>query len=88
MTWTHLVKAELRKLTTTKLPWGFLAALVVVTPSTPPWSPSAPTWTAARRSSLPGADQVSLMAFAFNAMLGTALFGAIAVAREYGHTTG
>jgi hypothetical protein len=33
------------------------------------------------------ADQQSLMAFAFNAMLGTALFGAIAVAREYGHNT-
>ena len=32
-------------------------------------------------------DQQSLMAFAFNAMLGTALFGAIAAAREYGHTT-
>jgi len=30
------------------------------------------------------ADQQSLMAFAFNAMLGTALFGAIAAAREYG----
>ena len=27
------------------------------------------------------------MAFAFNAMLGTALFGAIAAAREYGHGT-
>ena len=27
------------------------------------------------------------MAFGFNAMIGTALFGAIAVAREYGHTT-
>jgi hypothetical protein len=33
------------------------------------------------------ADQQSLMAFAFNAMIGTALFGAIAVAREYGHNT-
>ena len=33
------------------------------------------------------ADQQSLMAFAFNAMLGTGLFGAIAVAREYGHHT-
>jgi ABC-2 type transport system permease protein len=33
------------------------------------------------------ADQQSLMAFAFNAMLGTGLFGAIAVAREYGHNT-
>ena len=33
------------------------------------------------------ADQRSLMAFGFNAMLGTALFGAIAVAREYGHNT-
>lgn len=27
------------------------------------------------------------MAFAFNAMIGTSLFGAIAVAREYGHKT-
>jgi ABC-type transport system involved in multi-copper enzyme maturation permease subunit len=27
------------------------------------------------------------MAFAFNAMMGTSLFGAIAVAREYGHDT-
>jgi hypothetical protein len=33
------------------------------------------------------ADQQSLMAFAFNAMIGTSLFGAIAVAREYGHDT-
>lgn len=33
------------------------------------------------------ADQQSLTAFAFNAMLGTGLFGAIAVAREYGHHT-
>jgi ABC-type transport system involved in multi-copper enzyme maturation permease subunit len=33
------------------------------------------------------ADQQSLMAFAFNAMIGTSLFGAIAVAREYGHKT-
>ena len=33
------------------------------------------------------ADQQSLMAFAFNAMMGTSLFGAIAVAREYGHHT-
>jgi hypothetical protein len=27
------------------------------------------------------------MAFAFNAMIGTGLFGAIAVARDYGHNT-
>ena len=33
------------------------------------------------------ADQQSLMAFAANAMIGTGLFGAIAVAREYGHNT-
>jgi hypothetical protein len=33
------------------------------------------------------ADQQSLMAFAFNAMIGTSLFGAIAVARQYGHKT-
>ena len=33
------------------------------------------------------ADQQSLMAFAFNAFMGAGLFGAIAVAREYGHNT-
>jgi hypothetical protein len=33
------------------------------------------------------ADQRSLMAFAANAMMGAGLFGAIAVAREYGHNT-
>jgi hypothetical protein len=33
------------------------------------------------------ADQRSLLAFAGNAMLGASLFGAIAVAREYGHGT-
>jgi hypothetical protein len=33
------------------------------------------------------ADQQSLMAFAANAFMGAGLFGAIAVAREYGHHT-
>ncbi len=30
MRWLRLVRAELRKLSTTKMPWGFLAVLVVI----------------------------------------------------------
>jgi hypothetical protein len=29
-TWLRLLRAEMRKLTTTKMPWGFLAVLVVI----------------------------------------------------------
>ncbi len=87
MTWTRLVKAELRKLTTTKLPWGFLAALVVVSSLNAAVVAFGTDMDGSKTFVSTGADQVSLMAFAFNAMLGTALFGAIAVAREYGHTT-
>lgn len=30
MRWLRLVRAELRKLTTTRMPWGFLAVLLVI----------------------------------------------------------
>lgn len=30
MTWARLVRSELRKLTTTKMPWAFLAVLIVL----------------------------------------------------------
>jgi ABC-type transport system involved in multi-copper enzyme maturation permease subunit len=87
MTMTRLLRGELRKLTTTKLPWGFLTVLVVVA--------GLDAAVVAFGSDIDGSkafvgtatDQQSLMAFAFNAMIGTSLFGAIAVAREYGHKT-
>lgn len=87
MTWLRLVRGELRKLTTTKLPWGFLAVLAVIAGIDAAVVMFGTDMDGSKGFIATAADQRSLMAFAFNAMLGTALFGAIAVAREYGHNT-
>ena len=87
MTWLRLVRAEIRKLTTTKLPWGFLAVLVVIAGIDAAVVVFGTDMDGSKGFIATAADQQSLMAFAFNAMLGTAFFGAIAVAREYGHNT-
>jgi ABC-2 type transport system permease protein len=87
MTWLRLVRGELRKLTTTKLPWGFLAVLTVIAGIDAAVVMFGTDMDGSKAFIATAADQQSLMAFAFNAMLGTALFGAIAVAREYGHNT-
>lgn len=77
----------MRKLTTTKMPWGFLAVLIVLAGLDAAVVAFATDMDGSKRFLATAADQQSLMAFAFNAMLGTALFGTIAVAREYGHGT-
>ena len=87
MTWLRLVRAEIRKLTTTKLPWGFLAVLVVIAALDAAVVAFGTDMDGSKTFVATAADQQSLMAFAFNAMMGTSLFGAIAVAREYGHNT-
>ena len=87
MTWLRLVRAEIRKLTTTKMPWGFLAVLVVVACIDAAVVAFGTDMDGSKAFIATAADQQSLMAFATNSMLGTALFGAIAVAREYGHNT-
>ena len=87
MTWLRLVRGELRKLTTTKLPWGFLAVLAVIACIDAAVVVFGTDMDGSKAFIATAADQQSLMAFAFNAMLGTALFGAIAAAREYGHNT-
>jgi len=87
MTFSRVVRAELRKLTTTKMPWGFLAVLVAIsaiTASTVVWGTDAD---GTKGFISTAADQRSLVAFAANAMVIAGLFGAIAVAREYGHGT-
>ena len=84
MKWLRLVRAELRKLTTTKLPWGFLAVLVVIAAAVVMFGTDMD---GSKTFISTAADQQSLMAFAANAMIGTGLFGAIAVAREFGHNT-
>ena len=83
----RLVRGEIRKLTTTKLPWGFLAVLVVIAGLDASVVAFATDMDGSKAFVATAADQKSLMAFAFNAMIGTSLFGAIAVAREYGHHT-
>ena len=87
MTTTRLLRAEFRKLTTTKLPWGFLAVLVVIAALDAAVVAFGTDMDGSKTFLATAADQQSLMAFGFNAMLGTSLFGAIAVAREYGHHT-
>jgi ABC-2 type transport system permease protein len=87
MTMTRLLRGELRKLTTTKLPWGFLTVLVVVAGLDAAVVAFGTDMDGSKAFVATATDQQSLMAFAFNAMIGTSLFGAIAVAREYGHKT-
>jgi ABC-2 type transport system permease protein len=87
MTMLRLLRGETRKLTTTKLPWGFLAVLVLVAGLDAAVVAFGTDMDGSKTFVATAADQQSLMAFAFNAMIGTSLFGAIAVAREYGHKT-
>lgn len=87
MTWLRLVRGELRKLTTTKLPWAFLLVSMAIASLDAAVVAFATDMDGSKGFIATAADQRSLMAFGFNAMLGTALFGAIAVAREYGHAT-
>lgn len=86
-TMLRLVRGEIRKLTTTKLPWGFLAVLVVIAGLDAAIVAFATDMDGSKAFVATAADQKSLIAFASNAMIGTSLFGAIAVAREYGHHT-
>lgn len=87
MSWPRLVRAELRKLTTTKMPWAFLAVLVAIAAI----NAAAVIWgtdfDGSKAFISTAEDQRSLIAFAANAVMGAGLFGAIAVAREYGHGT-
>jgi ABC-2 type transport system permease protein len=87
MSMLRLIRGEIRKLTTTKLPWGFLAVLLLVAGLDAAVVAFGTDIDGSKAFIATAADQQSLMAFAFNAMMGTSLFGAIAVAREYGHHT-
>jgi ABC-2 type transport system permease protein len=87
MTWTRLLRGELRKLTTTKMPWAFLAVLVVLAVINAIAVAAGTDMDGSKAFIATGADQQSLIAFANNALMGAALFGAIATAREYGHAT-
>jgi hypothetical protein len=81
------VRAELRKLTSTKMPLVFLIVLVVIGAGTAIAVAFGTDMDGSKTFISTAADQQSLMAFAGNALVIAGLFGAIAVAREYGHGT-
>lgn len=87
MTMTHLIRSELRKLTTTRMPWAFLGVLVVLAGLNAFAVATGTDFDGTKGFISTEADQQSLMAFAANALAIAGLFGAIAVAREYGHHT-
>ena len=83
----RIVRAELRKLTSTRMPLAFLIVLVVIGAATAIAVAFGTDMDGSRTFISTAADQQSLMAFAGNALVIAGLFGAIAVAREYGHGT-
>lgn len=87
MNWLQTVRAELRKLTTTKMPLAFLIVLVVIGAATAIAVAFGTDMDGSKTFISTAADQQSLIAFAGNALAIAGLFGAIAVAREYGHGT-
>ena len=87
MTSLRLVRAELRKLTTTKMPWAFLAVLATIAGITAIAVVFGTDADGSKGFISTATDQKSLMAFAYNGLVIAGLFGAIAVAREYGHDT-
>lgn len=87
MTMRRQIRSELRKLTTTKMPLAFLGVLVVIAGLNAFAVIAGTDMDGSKSFIATEADQQSLVAFAFNAFMGAGLFGAIAVAREYGHNT-
>jgi ABC-2 type transport system permease protein len=87
MSYVQLIRSELRKLTSTKMPWVFLAvlgAIAAINASAVIWGTD---FGGSKAFVSTAADQQSLVAFASNAIMIAGLFGAIAVAREYAHQT-
>ena len=83
----HLLRAELRKLWTTKMPLGFLGVLVVISAINAVAIIYGHDADGTKGFIATREDQRSLLAFAANTMIIAGLFGAIAVACEYGHHT-
>lgn len=81
------IRAEIRKLTSTKMPFAFLSVLAVIGAGTATAVAFGTDMDGSKTFISTAADQQSLMAFAANALIIAALFGAMAVAREYGHGT-
>lgn len=87
MTWLRLVRAELRKITTTRMPWVFLALLLTLSGATAIAVLFGTDADGTKGFIATAEDQRSLLAFGANAMVIGGLFGAIAAAREYSYNT-
>ena len=87
MNWLRTVRAEIRKLTSTRMPLAFFIVLVVFGAATASAVVFGTDMDGSKTFISTGADQQSLMAFAANALVIAGLFGAIAIAREYGYGT-
>lgn len=87
MTWKRLIRAELRKLTSTRMPLAFLAVLVAIGAINAAAVIFGTEVDGSKAFVATAVDQQSLIAFAANAFIIAGLFGAIAVAGEYGHGT-
>lgn len=87
MTTLRTVRAEIRKLTSTKMPIAFLAVLAVIGAGNAAAVAFGTDMDGSKTFISTAADQQSLMAFAANALAIAGLFGAMAVARDYGHGT-
>lgn len=84
---TDLVRSELRKLTTTRLPAAFGAVLLLLAVLNGVAVAAGTDMDGSKTFISTAADQQSLMAFAANALMIAGLFGAIAASREYAHNT-
>ncbi|NNF56504.1 MAG: hypothetical protein HKN03_18915 [Acidimicrobiales bacterium] len=84
---SRLIRSEIRKLTSTKMPIAFLLVLTAIAAVNAFAVIAGTDMDGSKTFISTEADQQSLMAFAANAFMGAGLFGAIAVAREYGHHT-
>jgi hypothetical protein len=83
----QLVRSEIRRLTTTRMPFAFLAvlgALAALNAAVVAWGADADGTQTFLSTAL---DQRSLIAFSANSVIIAGLFGATAVARGYGHGT-
>jgi ABC-2 type transport system permease protein len=87
MTLRRLVRSEFRKLTTTKMPLAFLGVLILFAVINAFIVIAGTDMDGSKTFISTEADQQSLVAFASNGFILAALFGAIAVSREYSHHT-
>ncbi len=87
MTIRRLLRSEFRKLTSTKMPLAFLGVLILFATINAFIVIAGTDMDGSKTFISTAADQQSLVAFASNGFILAALFGAIAVSREYGHHT-